>query len=48
MKLYPQHVEKITYQTLEYYNQYAKEFWVGTRDHDVDSEHRCAVTTHRG
>ena len=35
MKRYPQHVEKITYQTLEYYNQYAKDFWVGTRDHDV-------------
>ena len=26
---------KIVHLTLEHYNQYAEEFWQGTRDHDV-------------
>jgi hypothetical protein len=35
MKLNPQDLEKIAHLTLEHYNQYAEEFWQGTRDHDV-------------
>jgi hypothetical protein len=35
MKRNPQDLEKITHLTLEHYNQYAEEFWQGTRDHDV-------------
>jgi SAM-dependent methyltransferase len=35
MKLNPQDLEKIAHVTLEHYNQYAEEFWQGTRDHDV-------------
>jgi SAM-dependent methyltransferase len=31
----PQDQEKIAQLTLEHYNQYAEEFWQGTRDHDV-------------
>jgi SAM-dependent methyltransferase len=31
----PQHPERIAQLTLEHYNQYAEEFWQGTRDHDV-------------
>jgi SAM-dependent methyltransferase len=31
----PQDPEKIAQLTLEHYNQYAEEFWQGTRDHDV-------------
>ena len=31
----PQDLEKIAQLTLEHYNQYAEEFWQGTRDHDV-------------
>jgi SAM-dependent methyltransferase len=35
MKLYQQDLEKIADLTLEHYNRRAKEFWEGTRDHDV-------------
>jgi hypothetical protein len=35
MKWNPQDLEKIAHLTLEHYNQYAEEFWQGTRDHDV-------------
>ncbi|TMJ81456.1 MAG: SAM-dependent methyltransferase, partial [Alphaproteobacteria bacterium] len=35
MKLNPQDLEKIAHLTLEHYDQYAAEFWQGTRDHDV-------------
>jgi SAM-dependent methyltransferase len=35
MKLNPQDLEKIASLTLNHYNQNAKEFWQGTRDHDV-------------
>ena len=35
MELNPQDLEKIARLTLEHYNQYAEEFWQGTRDHDV-------------
>src|SRR5204863_7645718 len=35
MKRNPQDLEKIAHLTLEHYNQYAEEFWQGTRDHDV-------------
>src|SRR5262249_25169660 len=35
MKRNPQDLEKIAHLTLEHYNQYADEFWQGTRDHDV-------------
>ena len=31
----PQDLEEIAHLTLEHYNQYAEEFWQGTRDHDV-------------
>ena len=31
----PQDPETIAHLTLEHYNQYAEEFWQGTRDHDV-------------
>jgi len=34
-ELNPQDLEKIAHLTLEHYNQYAEEFWQGTRDHDV-------------
>src|ERR1700730_8053691 len=35
MKLHPQDLQKIAHLTLEHYNQHAKEFWEGTRDHNV-------------
>jgi SAM-dependent methyltransferase len=35
MKRYQQDLEKIADLTLEHYNRRAKEFWEGTRDHDV-------------
>jgi SAM-dependent methyltransferase len=35
MKLDPQELEKISSQTLDHYNERAKDFWQGTRDHDV-------------
>jgi trans-aconitate methyltransferase len=35
MKRNPQDLEEIAQLTLEHYNQYAAEFWQGTRDHDV-------------
>jgi len=35
MKRNHQDLEKIVHFTLEHYNQYAKEFWQGTRDHNV-------------
>lgn len=35
MKLDPQHLEKITELTLQYYNQRSEDFWAGTRQHDV-------------
>jgi SAM-dependent methyltransferase len=35
MKRNPQDLEKIVHFTLEHYNQYAKEFWQGTCDHNV-------------
>jgi len=35
MKRNPQDLEKIAHLTLEHYNQYAEEFWQGTRDHDI-------------
>ena len=36
MKLHPQDLQKIAHLTLEHYNQRAEEFWVGTRDHNVN------------
>jgi SAM-dependent methyltransferase len=35
MKLNPQELEKIASLTLDHYNERAKEFWQGTRQHDV-------------
>jgi SAM-dependent methyltransferase len=35
MKLKPDDLEKITSQTLDYYNERVGDFWQGTRDHDV-------------
>jgi SAM-dependent methyltransferase len=35
MKHSPHDLEKIANVTLEYYDRHAKEFWEGTRDHDV-------------
>jgi SAM-dependent methyltransferase len=35
MKRNSQDLEEIAHLTLEHYNQYAEEFWQGTRDHDV-------------
>lgn len=35
MKLNPPDLEKISNVTLKDYDQHAKEFWEGTRDHDV-------------
>jgi len=35
MKLNPKELEKISHVTLEHYDQHAKDFWEGTRDHDV-------------
>jgi SAM-dependent methyltransferase len=35
MKLNPHDLEKITSQTLDYYDERAEDFWQGTRDHDV-------------
>jgi 2-polyprenyl-3-methyl-5-hydroxy-6-metoxy-1,4-benzoquinol methylase len=35
MKRNSQDLEKIAHLALEHYNQYAEEFWQGTRDHDV-------------
>ena len=35
MKRNPQDLEKIAHLTLGHYNQYAEEFWQGTRNHDV-------------
>jgi SAM-dependent methyltransferase len=35
MKLSPQELEKIAALTLDHYEQRAKDFWQGTRDHDV-------------
>jgi SAM-dependent methyltransferase len=35
MKLDPLELEKIASLTLDYYNEQAKEFWQGTRNHDV-------------
>ena len=35
MKLNPDDLEKITSQTLDYYDERAEDFWQGTRDHDV-------------
>src|SRR5580692_7595338 len=35
MKLNAQDLKKIVNRTLEHYDQRAKEFWAGTRDHDV-------------
>lgn len=35
MKRNTQDLEEIAHLTLEHYNQYAEEFWQGTRDHDV-------------
>jgi SAM-dependent methyltransferase len=35
VKLNPPDLEKISQRTLQHYNQRAKEFWEGTRDHDV-------------
>jgi hypothetical protein len=35
MKLNAEELEKVSTVTLEHYDQHAKEFWEGTRDHDV-------------
>jgi SAM-dependent methyltransferase len=35
MKLNPKDLERIAGLTLKHYDQYAEEFWQGTRDHDV-------------
>jgi SAM-dependent methyltransferase len=35
MKLNAEDLEKVSTVTLEHYDQHAKEFWEGTRDHDV-------------
>jgi SAM-dependent methyltransferase len=35
MKLNPQDLEDLSDRTLENYNQFAEDFWEGTRDHDV-------------
>jgi SAM-dependent methyltransferase len=35
MKLDPPELEKISNVTLEHYNEHAKDFWQGTKDHDV-------------
>jgi SAM-dependent methyltransferase len=35
MKLHPQDLQKIARLTLEHYNQCARDFWEGTRDHNV-------------
>jgi hypothetical protein len=45
MKRNPQDLEKIAGVTLEHYDQHAKEFWEGTRDHDV-SENIEALLKH--
>jgi SAM-dependent methyltransferase len=31
----PQELDRVSAQTLEYYNRRAQQFWAGTRDHDV-------------
>jgi hypothetical protein len=36
MKLTPQDLERIADLTVSHYNQRAKDFWEGTRDHNVD------------
>ncbi len=36
MKLNPEELEKITDLTLGHYNEYAEDFWQGTRDHNVN------------
>ena len=36
MKLNPQDLAKITDFTLSHYNEHAKDFWEGTRDHNVN------------
>jgi hypothetical protein len=46
--LNPQDLENIAHLTLEHYNQHAKEFWEGTRNHDVNQNIaalRCCNTS---
>ena len=45
MTLKPQDLEKIVAQTLEHYEQWAEDFWEGTRDHDV-SQNITALLRH--
>ncbi|MGH6833986.1 MAG: class I SAM-dependent methyltransferase [Methylocella sp.] len=45
MKLHPQDLQKIARLTLEHYNQHAREFWEGTRDHNV-SQNIAALLRH--
>ena len=42
MKLNPNDLEEISARTLEYYNQHAEDFFVGTHDHDV-GQNRAAL-----
>jgi SAM-dependent methyltransferase len=43
MQLKPQDLEKISTVTLEYYNQHADDFFVGTRTHDVSQNIRSLL-----
>ena len=45
MKLAPQDLENIAAGTLDHYNERAKDFWEGTRDHDV-SQNIEAILSH--
>jgi SAM-dependent methyltransferase len=45
LKLHPQDLQKIARLTLEHYNQHAREFWEGTRDHNV-SQNIAALLRH--
>ena len=48
MKLNPQDLEKITDLTLEHYDQGAKDFWQGTRDHDVSQNIKALLQAIEG
>jgi SAM-dependent methyltransferase len=45
MKLNLQDLDKIADVTLDYYNRHAKDFWEGTRDHDI-SQNITAILHH--
>ncbi len=45
MKLNPRVLEEITQRTLQHYNRHAKDFWAGTRGHDV-SQNITALLQH--